>query len=144
MADVFSPEQRSAVMRAVKSRNTAPELAVRRAAHALGLRFRLNRNDLPGKPDLVFPARRAALFVHTCFWHGHDCARGARMPAANRAYWQAKIGRNVKRDRTTLAALKKLGWKGAVIWECETRDPERLAKLITRKLKAGPARKART
>ena len=144
MADVFSPDQRSAVMRAVKSQNTTPELAVRRAAHALGLRFRLNRNDLPGKPDLVFPARRAALFVHGCFWHGHDCARGARMPATNRAYWQAKIGRNMKRDKASLAALKKLGWKGAVIWECETRDQERLGRLITRKLTSRTASKSRT
>ena len=91
MTDVFDPKKRSAVMRAVKSRDTAPELAVRRAAHALGLRFRLGRSDLPGKPDLVFPSRRVALFVHGCFWHGHDCARGARMPQTNRAYWQAKI-----------------------------------------------------
>ncbi len=81
MSDVFNPEQRSAVMRAVKSRDTAPELKVRRAAHALGLRFRLNRADLPGKPDVVFPAKRTALFVHGCFWHGHDCPRGARMPS---------------------------------------------------------------
>src|SRR5262245_18612210 len=144
MADVFSPDKRSAVMRAVKSSNTAPEIAVRKSAHALGLRFRLNRSDLPGKPDLVFPARRAALFVHGCFWHGHDCARGARMPATNRAYWQAKIGRNMKRDRASLAALRKLGWKGAVIWECETRDPERLGRLITRKLKSALSRKPRT
>jgi DNA mismatch endonuclease, patch repair protein len=144
MADVFAPDQRSAVMRAVKSRNTTPELAVRRAAHALGLRFRLNRRDLPGKPDLVFPARRAVIFVHGCFWHGHDCARGARMPATNRDYWRAKIGRNMARDKTSLAALKKLGWKPVVIWECETRDAERLARLIIRKLQQGLARKTRT
>ncbi len=86
MVDVFDPEKRSAVMRAVKSRDTGPELKVRRAAHALGLRFRLNRADLPGKPDLVFPAKRTALFVHGCFWHGHDCPRGARMPKNNRDY----------------------------------------------------------
>lgn len=134
MADVFAPDQRSAVMRAVKSRNTTPEIAVRKAAHALGLRFRLGRTDLPGKPDLVFPAKRAALFVHGCFWHGHDCPRGARMPATNRAYWQAKIARNMARDKATLAALKKLGWTPRVIWECETRDPEKLARLVARKI----------
>ena len=138
MADVFTPNERSAVMRAVKSSNTAPEIAVRRAAHALGLRFRLNRSDLPGKPDLVFPARKAALFVHGCFWHGHDCARGARMPASNRDYWLAKIGRNVTRDKATLAALKKQGWKAHVIWECETRDREKLSRLLARKLKKRP------
>ena len=144
MADVFDPEQRSAVMRAVKSSNTTPELAVRRAAHAAGLRFRLNRADLPGKPDLVFPALKTALFVHGCFWHGHDCARGARMPATNRAYWQAKIGRNRVRDKASLAALKRQGWRGEVIWECETRDAEKLGRLIVRRLKRPLARPART
>lgn len=132
--DVFSPEQRSAVMRAVKSRDTAPEMKVRRAAHALGLRFRLNRADLPGKPDLVFPAKRTALFVHGCFWHGHDCPRGARMPQNNRAYWQAKISRNMARDEASIAALKKLGWLPRVIWECQTRDDAALARLITRQV----------
>jgi DNA mismatch endonuclease, patch repair protein len=139
MADVFSTEKRSAVMRAVKSSNTTPELAVRRAAHALGARFRLGRSDLPGKPDLVFPSRRTALFVHGCFWHGHDCPRGARMPATNRAYWQAKIARNMARDKATKAVLKKLGWKHAVVWECETRDPAKLARILARKI--GPKSK---
>ena len=132
--DVFDTEKRSAVMRAVKSRDTAPELKVRRAAHALGLRFRLGRSDLPGKPDLVFPSRRIALFVHGCFWHGHDCARGARMPHTNRTYWQAKIARNMERDAASLASLRKLDWKPAVIWECETKDAARLARLITRRV----------
>lgn len=134
MTDVFDADKRSAVMRAVKSRDTGPELKVRRAAHALGLRFRLKRDDLPGKPDLVFPGRRVALFVHGCFWHGHDCPRGARVPQANRAYWLAKIGRNVARDKASLAALRKLGWKPAVIWECETTDPARLARLLARRV----------
>lgn len=134
MTDVFDTEKRSAVMRAVKSRGTAPELKVRRAAHALGLRFRLGRSDLPGKPDLVFPSRRIALFVHGCFWHGHDCARGARMPHTNRTYWQAKIARNMERDAASLASLRKLDWKPAVIWECETKDAARLARLITRRV----------
>ena len=134
MAEVFTPEQRSAVMRAVKSRDTAPEMKVRRAAHALGLRFRLNRADLPGKPDLVFPAKRTALFVHGCFWHGHGCPRGARMPQNNRDYWQAKISRNMARDKASLAALKKLGWTPRVIWECQTRDDAALARLITRQV----------
>lgn len=134
MTDVFDPVKRSAVMRAVKSKDTGPELKVRRAAHALGLRFRLGRSDLPGKPDLVFPGRRTALFVHGCFWHGHDCPRGARMPAANRAYWEAKIGRNIARDRTTLSALRRLGWKPAVIWECETRDAAALSRHLRRRI----------
>jgi DNA mismatch endonuclease (patch repair protein) len=134
MTDVFDPEKRSAVMRAVKSRDTKPELKVRRAAHALGLRFRLNRADLPGKPDLVFPAKRTALFVHGCFWHGHDCPRGARMPQNNRDYWQAKISRNMARDKASLAALRKLGWTPRVIWECQTRDDAALSRLIMRQV----------
>jgi DNA mismatch endonuclease (patch repair protein) len=134
MTDVFDTEKRSAVMRAVKSRDTTPERQVRRAAHALGLRFRLGRSDLPGKPDLVFPSRRVALFVHGCFWHGHDCPRGARMPQNNRAYWQAKIAGNVARDKASLANLRKLGWKPAVIWECEAKDAENLVRLITRRI----------
>ena len=134
MTDVFDPEKRSAVMRAVKSRDTKPELKVRRAAHALGLRFRLNRADLPGKPDLVFPAKRTALFVHGCFWHGHDCPRGARMPQNNRDYWQAKISRNMARDNASLAALRKLGWTPRVIWECQTRDDAALSRLIMRQV----------
>jgi DNA mismatch endonuclease (patch repair protein) len=134
MTDVFDAEKRSAVMRAVKSRDTTPERQVRRAAHALGLRFRLKRDDLPGKPDLVFPARRTALFVHGCFWHGHDCPRGARMPQTNRPYWQAKIARNMSRDKAALASLRKLGWKPAVIWECEAKDAEKLSRLIARRI----------
>lgn len=138
MTDVYDMEKRSAVMRAVKSRDTQPELKVRRAAHALGLRFRLGRTDLPGKPDLVFPGRRVALFVHGCFWHGHDCARGARVPQANRAYWIAKIDRNKARDKATLAALRKQGWKSAVIWECETKDAKTLSRLIFRRVGKAP------
>ncbi len=136
MADVFAPEKRSAVMRAVKSRDTAPELKVRKTAHALGLRFRLRRDDLPGKPDLVFPSKRTALFVHGCFWHGHDCPHGARMPQNNRAYWQAKISRNMARDKATLSALKKLGWTPRVIWECQTRDAATLSRLIARQMRS--------
>lgn len=138
MTDVYDIKKRSAVMRAVKSRDTQPELKVRRAAHAIGLRFRLGRTDLPGKPDLVFPGRHVALFVHGCFWHGHDCPRGARVPQANRAYWIAKIGRNEARDKATLAALRKQGWKPAVIWECETKDAETLSCLIFRRVGKAP------
>jgi DNA mismatch endonuclease (patch repair protein) len=134
MADVFDPKKRSAVMRAVKSRDTTPELKVRKAAHALGLRFRLNRAGLPGKPDLVFPAKRRALFVHGCFWHGHSCPRGARVPQNNRAYWQAKISRNMARDKANVAALKKLGWTPRIIWECQTHDAAALARLIRRQI----------
>ena len=121
-------------MRAVKSSNTSPELAVRKAAHALGLRFRLQRTDLPGKPDLVFPSRRLAVFVHGCFWHGHDCARGSRVPKSNRAYWTAKIGRNRARDARVAAELQDLGWRACVLWECETRPRDGLPALIRERL----------
>ncbi len=117
-------------MRAVKSANTTPELRVRKAAHALGLRFRLQRRDLPGKPDLVFVSRRIALFVHGCFWHGHNCPRGARMPKTNRDYWSAKITRNTARDQTNIARLEDLSWHTVVIWECETRDRDALERLL--------------
>ncbi|HZU24009.1 MAG TPA: very short patch repair endonuclease [Bryobacteraceae bacterium] len=118
-----TPEQRSRTMRAVKSVDTTPEMAVRRLVHAMGYRFRLHRSDLPGKPDLVLPRLRRVIFVHGCFWHGHDCARGARIPKANRDYWQSKIGRNVTRDAAHLTALQAAGWRAAVIWECELRQP---------------------
>ena len=132
-ADVFDAAKRSAVMRAVKSRDTAPERAVRAAVRELGYarRYRLNGAKLPGKPDLVFGAMRKAIFVHGCFWHGHDCKRGARQPKDNAAYWRAKIGRNVARDQASLEALKDYRWSALVIWECETRDDAALARKLT-------------
>ena len=124
------PEVRRRTMRAVKSENTGPELAVRRLAHRMGYRFRLHRKDLPGKPDLVFPRLRKAIFVHGCFWHGHDCLRGARVPLQNRVYWTTKIGKNKARDESVQAALTAAGWKVGVLWECEIRDQELLARQI--------------
>ena len=122
MSDVFSREQRSAVMRRVKGKNTSPELKVRRALHRLGARFRLHRKDLPGAPDIVLPGRKLAIFVHGCFWHGHDCARGARAPRTNADYWSAKIARNRARDEANLAALVAKGWRTIVVHECALRD----------------------
>lgn len=104
MTDVFTPEKRSAVMAKVKGRGTKPELQVRKALTALGVRYRLNRKDLPGSPDVVMAGRRLAIFVHGCFWHGHDCARGSRVPKANRDYWLAKVARNKARDAAAEAA----------------------------------------
>ncbi len=106
-------------MALVRSHNTKPEIAVRKALHAGGYRFRLHRNDLPGKPDLVLPKYGIAIFVHGCFWHGHHCKRGNRIPATNREYWLAKIGRNVARDRESIAKLQRLGWETRILWECE-------------------------
>ena len=122
MTDVYSPEKRSAVMRRVKGKDTAPELKVRKALTVLGARYRLHRKDLPGSPDIVLPGRRLALFVHGCFWHGHDCARGARVPKANRDYWLGKVGRNRARDLAARTALEAAGWRGEVIWECDLKD----------------------
>jgi DNA mismatch endonuclease, patch repair protein len=122
VTDVYGPEKRSAVMRRVRGRNTVPELTVRRALTKLGARYRLHRKDLPGNPDIVMPGRRLAIFVHGCFWHGHDCARGARVPKQNRDYWVGKVGRNVARDERSRDALAASGWGVETIWECELKD----------------------
>ena len=122
MTDVYGPEKRSAVMRRVKGSGTTPELVVRRLIWRLGGRYRLNRTDLPGKPDIVLPGRRLAIFVHGCFWHGHDCARGARVPKSNRDYWLAKIARNRVRDHAARAALEAGGWRVEAVWECDLKD----------------------
>ena len=118
---------RSAVMRAVKSRGTGPERAVRALLRPIGPGYRLHRADLPGKPDVVYGRRKLVIFVHGCFWHGHDCRRGARMPKTNTAYWQAKIARNQARDEKTLEAYAALGWRALVIYECELKDKAALA-----------------
>lgn len=109
-------------MRRVKGHGTSAELVVRRIVWSLGGRYRLNRADLPGKPDVVLAGRRLAIFVHGCFWHGHDCRRGGRMPKANRAYWQKKIAGNQARDRAARAALEAAGWRVETVWECELKD----------------------
>lgn len=127
-ADRFTPQKRAEVMRAVKSADTKPELIVRRALRELGYarRYRLGGRGLPGKPDIVFSSLGKAIFVHGCFWHGHDCKRGARMPKANAEYWTAKIARNRQRDAAALTALAAQGWAALTIWECELRDSEAL------------------
>lgn len=122
MSDVFTPAERSAVMRAVKARDTAPERTVRKLAWALRPGYRLDARDVPGRPDLVWRQSKRAVFVHGCFWHGHDCARGARAPKANAAYWSAKIAKNRARDARTQKALRDTGWRALVIWECDLRD----------------------
>jgi DNA mismatch endonuclease (patch repair protein) len=122
VTDVFTAEKRSAVMRQVKGRDTTPERVVRRLLWRMGARYRLDRRDLPGRPDIVLAGRKLAIFVHGCFWHGHDCPRGARVPKANRAYWLGKIGRNRARDAETRGRLEALGWRVEVIWECELKD----------------------
>lgn len=122
MKTVKTDPQRSLIMRAVKGKNTKPEIAVRRLVHSLGYRYRLHRPDLPGSPDLVFGPRRKVIFVHGCFWHGHDCKRGARPPKTNFDYWRQKIDRNRARDHAAREALETTGWDVLIIWECEVRD----------------------
>lgn len=126
-ADVFTRAKRSEIMRAVKGANTKPEIALRRALFRLGFRYRLH-GRLPGRPDIVFPGRRSVIFVHGCFWHGHDCPRGRRRPKTNAAYWRAKIAKNQARDAATLAALRAEGWRALVLWECALKDMDRAAK----------------
>jgi DNA mismatch endonuclease (patch repair protein) len=126
-------------MGAVPARNSSAELKVRRLLTDLGLRYRLHRKDLPGSPDVVFAGRRTALFVHGCFWHGHDCRRGAREPKANADYWRAKIARNRARDIRVQDELTAMGWRPLVVWECELKDPAaltaRLADLLGARVK---------
>ncbi len=119
---------RSEVMRRVKSRNTTPEKTLRGLLRSMGRTgYRLHRKDVPGKPDVAFIGRRVAIFVHGCFWHGHDCKRGARAPRANADYWRAKIARNRARDQAALEALAAEGWTALVVWECELRDEPAVA-----------------
>jgi len=124
MADVLTPEQRWLNMSRIRGRDTKPELCIRRGLHARGLRFRLHPKELPGKPDLVFPRYRTAVFVHGCFWHGHGCHL-SKMPATRPEFWRKKIARNVARDQKTIAALNESGWRVLVIWECALRGPGR-------------------
>lgn len=130
--DVFTPEQRSAVMRRVRGRDTRPELAVRRILRAAGIGYRLGGAGLPGRPDVVMKGRRMVVFVHGCFWHGHDCPRGARQPKANAAYWIAKVERNRTRDASAQAALQAAGWRVVTVWECEMRSPGFADDLVAR------------
>ena len=132
--DTLSPEARSALMRSVRQRNTTPEQRVRSIAHRLGYRFRLHRRDLPGTPDLVFPALRTCLFVHGCFWHRHPGCKLTTTPKTRVDFWEAKFEANVERDHRKVANLEGQGWRVAVIWECETRDPDKIAKRLHRLL----------
>ncbi len=120
--DRVSLEDRSRIMRAVRREDTTPELSVRRIAHKLGFRFRLHRKDLPGSPDIIFPKHRLCLFVHECFWHRHHGCRKATTPKSNAAFWMDKFARNVERDGRKVEALRALGWKVAVVWECQSKD----------------------
>ncbi|MEW6293773.1 MAG: very short patch repair endonuclease [Pseudomonadota bacterium] len=125
MVDRVSKEKRSEIMRAVGSKNTTPELIVRKMLFSMGYRFRLHRKDLPGTPDIVFPGRRAVIFVHGCFWHGHRCRKG-KLPCSRIDFWAEKIRRNKERDAKVAAALRRIGWAVLRIWQCQLTDPTRV------------------
>lgn len=119
--DTRTPDQRSRIMQAVKQKDTLPEMLLRRALHRLGYRYRVHAKDLPGRPDLVFPSRKKVVFVHGCFWHGHDCSKG-RLPKSRPEYWIPKIEANKARDERVISELKRDGWDVMVIWQCETKE----------------------
>jgi DNA mismatch endonuclease (patch repair protein) len=125
MTDTRTPAQRRAIMQAVKSKNTVPELTVRRMLHARGYRYRLHDKRLPGTPDICFPSRHKAIFVHGCFWHGHGCNKG-RLPKSRSDYWAPKIEANRVRDGVKRDQLEALGWSVFTVWQCDLEDPERL------------------
>ncbi|MBE0435142.1 MAG: DNA mismatch endonuclease Vsr [Methylomicrobium sp.] len=127
MADTLSKQERSERMRLVKSKNTRPELIVRKLCRELGHKgYRLHRKDLPGKPDIVFVGRKMAIFVHGCFWHGHACHGKVRHPKSNQDYWLPKIEKNKERDESNIEILESLGWRVLVVWECKTKSSDEL------------------
>jgi DNA mismatch endonuclease (patch repair protein) len=124
MADTVSPEVRSRMMSGIRGHDTKPEMVIRRALHAAGFRYRLHDRKLPGRPDLVFPGRRAVLFVHGCFWHGHGCHL-FRIPATRTEFWREKITGNVERDIVSAKKLHSAGWRVGIVWECALKGREK-------------------
>ncbi len=125
-------------MRAIKGKDTKPEMAVRRLVHGMGYRYRLHRKDLPGSPDLAFGPRKKAIFVHGCFWHQHECQAG-RLPKTRQELWRAKFDRNRARDERNVAALGQLGWDVLTVWECQLKGREALGDILASFLAAGEA-----
>lgn len=132
--DNLTRAERSRHMARIRSVDSKPEFAVRRMVHRMGFRYRLHDKSLPGTPDLVFPARRKVIFVNGCFWHGHNCRAGRNRPSTNKQYWEAKLGRNIVRDRTAKQSLHQTGWKVRTVWECQVRN-NRLPGMLRRFLK---------
>jgi len=115
-----------------KGKDTSPELSVRRLVYSLGLRYRLHRRDLPGCPDMVFQGKKKAIFINGCYWHLHNCNKGRSIPATRKKFWQQKFERTIERDKSNYRALKKLGWQILVVWECQTKRPEKIVHKITK------------
>lgn len=134
--DTLTREERSERMRRVRSRDTKPELELRRLVWALGYRYRKNRRDIIGQPDVAFIGSKRAIFLHGCFWHRHDCASGRRVPKSRKAFWSAKFDENVERDARVRRDMKAAGWRALVIWECELRDLAKVARRISKFLDA--------
>lgn len=128
--DTVDPERRSQIMARIRSKNTKPEQIVRKIAYGLGYRYRLHCKDVPGKPDLTFKSRKKAIFVHGCFWHVHKGCKRGNTPKSNVKYWEKKLKRNIERDHANLEKLYSEGWNVLIIWECETKDPDSIAKKI--------------
>lgn len=122
--DNLTREQRRTTMKRVRSQDTKPEMMLRRMVYAMGYRYRLHRRGLPGKPDLAFISKKKVIFLHGCFWHGHDCRAGSKVPASNKDYWLPKLARTKERDQENLARLNALDWRVLIVWECELKDLE--------------------
>ena len=144
MADIVDARRRSELMAGIRGRDTQPEIAVRRVAHRMGLRFRLHRKHLPGRPDLVFPKLRLAVFVHGCFWHHHKGCKFAHIPKTRVRFWTEKFEQNTARDDRNVRALRDLGWRVFTIWECETHKDDDIRGLLTRFVNDAPAGRARS
>jgi DNA mismatch endonuclease (patch repair protein) len=134
--DKLTKAERSVLMSRIRSKDSKPELIVRRTAHRMGFRYRLHSSKLPGSPDLVFARRKKVIFVHGCFWHGHDCRAGRNRPESRKEYWDAKLERNMRRDRKNSFSLRRQGWSVLAVWECQTGDAARLARRLRSFLEA--------
>ena len=130
--DRLTPERRSRLMSRIRAQNTKPEMTVRRVAHSMGLRFRVHKNNLPGRPDIIFPKHRAVVFVHGCFWHRHPGCKKATIPKSNVAFWSEKFRRNTERDHLDIKRLRDAGWKVAVVWECQLTELEGVREALRR------------
>ena len=135
--DRITPQQRSKTMAAIRSKDTSPEILVRRLVFSLGYRYRLHVGSLPGSPDIVLASSKKVILVHGCFWHRHNCTLGIKMPKSRLDYWQPKLAKNKSRDAKNRQRLRRLGWNILVIWECQTRDIKKLSTRLTKFLKSG-------